>query len=337
MTDKPRCVASPTPTFAHPMAQYHDLMRRCLEDGEPVKNERTGEICHTLVGEQLKFDMRDGFPAITTKKLAFKTMVGELLGILRGATSAAEFRELGCKVWDGNANETRAWLDNPHRKGLDDIGRSYGAQWTDWTDLRVAASEMDFHDLKQKGFQQVGVDSPDLWQPKAIMRRGINQVEEALHTILANPTDRRIVINGWRPDEHDRTALPVCHMVYTFVPNVQLKRLDLVMHQRSWDTFLAFNIPMTALFLHIMSRLSGYEPGIVTMQVANAHVYESHAPQVTTQLAREHYPQPKLLIADRLQPVSPAQVKDIFQSIEPADFALQGYLHHPALTARMAT
>jgi len=319
------------------MDQYHDLMRRCLDEGEPIRNERTGEICHTLIGEQLKFNMDDGFPAITTRKLAFKSMVGELLGILHGFTSAAQFREFGCKVWDTNANQTEAWLENPNRKGEDDVGRSYGAQWCDYTDLRVAESCHQKYQLETQGFQMKAlIDDPAGQSIRYLMRRGIHQVEDALRTILTNPTDRRIVINGWRPDEHDQTALPVCHMVYTFVPNTRTKRLDLVMHQRSWDTFLAFNIPMCALFLHIMARLSGYTPGVVTMQVANAHVYEAHAEQVRIQLGREHYPQPQLVLSPEIAQVTPDQVPGVFRRLHPSEVSLDGYQHHPALTAAMA-
>ena len=315
----------------HPMEQYHDLMRRCITEGEPVKNERTKEICYTLVGEQLKFDMRDGFPAVTTKKLAWKTMLGELLGILHGFTSAAEFRAFGCKVWDANANETPSWVTNPARKGTDDLGRSYGSQWTDWTDMKIVRRDQII-EMESRGYAMVS----NMRDGNILFRRGINQAEEALKAILTNPTDRRIVINGWRPDEHDQTALPVCHMVYTFVPNTRTKRLDLVMHQRSWDTFLAFNIPMCAAFLHIMARLSGYAPGVVTMQIANAHVYESHVDQVKVQLTREHYPQPRLAIGGNITPIAPSQVKGIFRAIHPSDFYLEGYRHHEPLFAPMA-
>lgn len=321
---------------AHPMEQYHDLMRRCIEEGEPVLNARTGERCFTLIGEQLKFNMADGFPAVTTKKLAFKTMVGELLGILRGATSAAEFRDLGCKVWDGNANETPAWLANPHRKGTDDLGRSYGSQWTDWTDLRLIGPA-EVPGLTQQGFNVVGSVVVDNQKMKTLVRRGINQVEECARQIMTNPTNRQIVLSGWRPDEMHLAPIPVCHMTYTWAVNTRLGRLDLVMHQRSWDSFLAFNIPMSALFLHLMARLTGLTPGVLTMQIANAHVYEGHLDQVREQLSREHYPQPALKIADRIKPLaSPADVKGAFAAVEPGDFELVGYQHHPALTAKMA-
>lgn len=110
------------------MQNYHDLLQEAIERGIPVPNERTGEICHVVIGPSLRFDLRDGFPAITTKKLAFGAVKGELLGFFRGYQSAAQFRELGCKIWDQNANETRGWLVNPHRKGNDDLGRIYGAR-----------------------------------------------------------------------------------------------------------------------------------------------------------------------------------------------------------------
>lgn len=111
------------------MKNYHELLKTTLETGVDQLNTRTKKLCRVLVGYQLQYNMTEGFPAITTKKLAFNNMKGELLGFFRGYDNAADFRALGCGIWDQNANETEAWLANPYRKGTDDLGRIYGNGW----------------------------------------------------------------------------------------------------------------------------------------------------------------------------------------------------------------
>jgi thymidylate synthase len=320
----------------HPMQQYHDLMSRVLAFGETQVNERTGKRCTSLIGEQLKFDMADGFPAVTTKELAFRAVVGELLGFFRGYQNARQFAELGCKVWFQNANETEAWLANPNRKGADDLGRIYSAQWTDWRDTRIARSEHEREDMTARGYIEKLYDAE---QGAWMMERGINQVEQALRTLLTDPSDRRIIVSGWRPDEFDLCALPACHKDYAFVPRLRDGTLDLVMTIRSWDLFLGapFNIASTALFLHIMARLSGYRPGTVTMQVVNAHIYGDHVDAVRLQLTRDHYPQPALWLSDSIAKVTHVdQIPGVFARIQPDDIRFVDYQHHPKIYAAMA-
>src|SRR5258706_9821994 len=105
--------------------QYLDLLARIMREGT-LQSNRTGVDTYFLPGATLQFDLRDGFPALTTKKLAFRQVVGELLGFIRGYNNAAEFRSLGCQIWDANANENQAWLNNPNRIGKDDLGAIYG-------------------------------------------------------------------------------------------------------------------------------------------------------------------------------------------------------------------
>ena len=116
------------------MKQYLDLLKTILEAGTLQEN-RTGIKTISIPGAMMRFDMQEGFPAITTRRLAFKTAMSEMIGFLRAYKSAADFRELGCKVWDQNANENAQWLANPFRSGVDDLGEVYGAQWRQWPDL----------------------------------------------------------------------------------------------------------------------------------------------------------------------------------------------------------
>lgn len=328
------------------MKNYHDLLARVMEQGQDQFNTRTGKICRAVVGEQLTYNLADGFPAITTKKLAFKAMKGELLGFFRGYDNAAHFRELGCGIWDDNANKTQAWLSNPYRKGTDNLGRIYGKQWTDWQDRRIAESPgiAESPDERERliglGYQQTLHDqAAGQW----LLTRSINQLENALAKLLTDPSDRRIIVSGWNVAELDMMALPPCHMDYRFVafdgpaPKAP-KVLHVVMTIRSWDLFLGapFNIGSTSLFLAIMARLAGMEAGTVTIQATNAHIYEDHYDAVHEQLTRNHFDSPTLLLADQIRPVSIGEISGAFARIEPDDISLDGYQSHSAIKAPMA-
>lgn len=317
------------------MQNFHALLAAVMDTGVDQFNTRTGRTCRALVGCQLQYDLREGFPAITTKKLAFKSMVGELLGFFRGYDNAADFRALGTKIWDQNANETQAWLDNPNRKGLDDLGRVYGKQWKDWRSYReIASSDNDgAARLFEAGYRLVCDDGK-----VAVFRKSINQLENALRTLLVNPSDRRIIVSGWNPGEMDLMALPPCHMDYRFVAFENPRVLNVVMTIRSWDLFLGapFNISETALFLAVVARLAGYEPGVVTIQATNAHIYDNHFDQVREQLGREHFARPRLVLSDRINSVSVGEISGAFERIEPSDIWLEGYQCHDAIKAPMA-
>lgn len=173
----------------------------------------------------------------------------------------------------------------------------------------------------------------------ALMERSINQLENALRTIITNPSDRRTIVSGWNPAEFDQMALPPCHMDYRFVAFENTKTLHVVMTIRSWDLFLgaSFNIASTALFLSIMARLAGYTPGMVTIQATNAHIYEDHFEQVKELLTREHFAAPQLVLSDRIKPIANLdEIAGVFTRIEPSDIALEGYQSHAAIKAPMA-
>ena len=277
------------------MQQLHDLMSNVLENGTRQSN-RTGIDAISLPGAMLSFDLQNGFPAITTKKLAFNSMKEELLGFFRGCQSAADFRALGCGFWDQNANETQSWLDSEFRKGTDDLGRVYGVQWTDWKDWQEVQNEDDYRALLTWGYELVAQDQErGVW----VMRRGINQLKIAWNQIVTNPTSRRIIVNAWRPEEFDRMALPPCHVMYQFLVNVEKQELNLCMYQRSADIFLGvpMNIASSALFLSIMAKLAGLKAGTFTHFLADAHIYVNHIDQVREQLSRDHFPAPSLALS----------------------------------------
>lgn len=207
------------------MQQYLDLLQDILDNGDWQQN-RTGIRCKSIPGACLKYDLSNGFPAVTTKKLAWNAVRGELIGFLRGYTNAADFRNLNCKIWDANANDPglpgspNAWLSSPYRKGEDDLGVVYGAQWTNWQGYKEVESDSDaYADAVSKGYTTIGISTEKSTETKTvvIMRKGVNQVENVLRSLIFNPTDRRMIISGWNPPKFDEMALPPCFTGDTLV------------------------------------------------------------------------------------------------------------------------
>lgn len=320
------------------MENYHELLRRVLNDGVRQKNARTGKYTWSLPGAMLQYDLRQGFPAITTKKLYFDAVKGELLGFFRGYTNAADFRKLGCKIWDQNANETPAWLANPYREGTDDLGRIYGAQWTGWTATRFSSPDSPLGEdnrLRADGWE--GVLDYDGRHDVTAYQKSINQVEGALRTLLHDPSSRRIIVSGWNVGELDQMALVPCHVLYQFLADIERKTLNLCMYIRSNDLFLGapFNIASASLFLSVMAELIGYTPGTYTQFIADAHVYEDHLDQVNLQLTRGHFDAPKLTLD--IDPVGgPGDIAGSFHRIGPNQIWLEGYQSHGPIAAPMA-
>ncbi len=318
------------------MRQLLDLYRQILDTGTVIHNTRTGKDCIMLPGAMLTFDLREGFPAVTTKKLYFDAVKGELLGFLRGYTSAADFRALGCNIWDKNANDPgtpeapNAWLTNPCRKGEDDLGPIYGKQWTDWEAFRFVGWDESYElgdgwgDIAHNGYGTV-------------YHKRINQLEEALRKIKNDPSNRRIIVTGWNPADLDRVSLPACHVMYQFIADPERKLLHMTMWQRSADCFLGvpFNIASSALLLSIMARLAGYEPATFTHFMSDAHIYADHIEQVKLQLTREPLTLARLQLD--IDPIyADDQIKGAFARIEPHQIQLIGYQSHPPIKADMA-
>lgn len=309
------------------MQQYLNLLEEVLATGTLQAN-RTGIKAKSIPGAMLKFDMDHGFPAVTTKKLSFNQVKGELIGFMRGYTNAADFRNLGCNIWDGNANDPglpghpNMWLSNPNRKGEDDLGRIYGAQWRDWSGNVIGMQNVN----------PTGRDPDSLYFVGQPVYEGIDQLKNAINKILNTPTDRRIIVSAWNPAQLDQMALPPCHLLYQFLCNVETNELSMCMYQRSCDMFLGvpFNIASYALLLHTVAALTGFKPRHLTMFLADVHIYENHFDQVAEQLARIPHSLPTLEIAEALyQGIQ-------FEEIEPHHFNLVNYTHDAAIKAPMA-
>lgn len=322
------------------MKQYLDLVESILTTGTWQEN-RTGVRTISQPGAMLRFDLQQGFPALTTRKLAFKSAVGELVGFLRATRSAADFRALGCKVWDQNANENAQWLANPYRSGTDDLGEVYGVQWRAWPAYKLldASAGTQISDAEARGYRQVSGLTED-GRAKVLMYKAVDQLRLCLDTLIANPTDRRILFHGWNWAQLDQMALPPCHLLYQFLPNVTKREISLCLYIRSNDVGLGtgFNLTEGAALLHLVGRLTGFTPRWFTYFIGDAHIYENHLDMLNQQLTREPYPAPKLVLSERIPDYAATgrYEPEWLEKIEPADFSLEGYQHHPPLTAPMA-
>ena len=278
-------------------------LRRGLDRGPPdgednrATERSTGVGTFSLFGLQGRYNLADGFPAITTKKLVWKSMVSELLWFISGSGNITDLKAIykHNKLWDLNYEDYLA------RQGLStndgDMGRVYGQQWRHWRTT--------------DGFE-------------------IDQLADAIKLIKHNPDSRRIIVNAWNPAEVDGNdvALPPCHSFFQFY--VAGGKLSLQMYQRSADMFLGvpLNIASYALLLHMIAKLTDLIPGEFIHTIGDAHIYTDAVDQCEQQLARQPLPLPMLSIADRNQ-----QTIDDFNM---DDFQLINYQCHEAIKANMA-
>ena len=222
---------------------------------------------------------------------------------MRATRSAADFRALGCKVWDQNANENAEWLANPYRQGPDDLGPVYGVQWRAWPAYKLLDADQaaQIEDAQERGFRLVSA-LQDGGKDKVLLYKAIDQLRTCLDTIVHNPGSRRILFHGWNCAELDAIALPACHLLYQFLPNAATREISLCLYIRSNDIGLGtpFNLVEGAALLHLVGRLTGYTPRWFTYFVGDAHIYENHLPMLQEQLTRAPYPAPQLVLSERI-------------------------------------
>ena len=279
------------------MQQYQELIQTVLDTGSWQDN-RTGIRTLSVPGAMMRFDLlNDGFPAVTTKRLAFKSVVGELCAFLRASRSAADFRALGCKVWDQNANENKQWLDNPYRLGEDDLGPVYGVQWRQWPGFKLIELDQpaQIADAQKNGFRLIS-QFDDAGVPKVLLHKSIDQLRECLDTIVNNPGSRRILFHGWNPAVLDAVALPACHLLYQFIPNPTTRELSMCLYVRSNDLGLGtpFNLAEGAALMHLVGRLTGYTPRWFSYFIGDAHIYENHMDMVKEPVSYTHLTLPTI-------------------------------------------
>lgn len=285
---------------------YIDALKSILETGEQ-RPDRTGVGTFSKFGIQLKFDLQKGFPAVTTKKLAWKSIVSELLWFIEGSGDERRLREILHRdrdstkrtIWTDNANADY-WL--PNKKHVGDLGRVYGVQWRAWR-------------APVFGVNKMGV-------------KHIDQLAELINSIKKDPYGRRHILTAWNPGELNLMALPPCHMMAQFYVSTD-KRLSCQMYQRSADMFLGvpFNIASYALFTHMIAQACKLDVGELTIVLGDAHIYENHVDQVKEQIARKPFTSPKLQLNAEVTGITEFTMEDI---------ELVNYQSHEAIAAPMA-
>lgn len=277
------------------MKQYLALCQRIIDEGEWIENTRTGKRCLTVINVDLEYDVAaNQFPLITTRKSYWKAAIAEMLGYLRGYDNAADFRAIGCKTWDANANANPDWLNNPHRKGEDDMGRVYGVQGRRW-------------------------QKPD--------GTPLDQLKKIVDHLAKGIDDRGEILTFYNPGEFDMGCLRPCMHTHTF--SVLGDTLYLTSYQRSCDVPLGLNFNQVQVFflLKIMAQISGLKPGKAYHKIVNAHIYEDQLELMRdVQLKREPYPSPKLHINPEIKTLN-----DLETWVTLDDFEVEGYQYHEAI------
>ncbi len=238
--------------------EYLNLVSHILERGDFHRN-RTGVRTRRIHGAALRAEnVIRQFPILTTRKMPLKSITAEIIGFLNGYTNASDFEELGCNWWRANADENQAWLDNPNRIGPGDLGRIYGAQWTDFN--------------------------------------GVNQVQQVIDQIRTGEDNRRMIINAWNPAELDKMALPPCHVMYQFY--LDKEGLSVSLYQRSCDLMLGVpnNIMGASILLIIIALVTGNTPKHVAWYGHDVHIYDNHEADARTLIDRERRTPPSIAI-----------------------------------------
>lgn len=287
------------------MKQYLDLARHIMEKGFE-KTDRTGTGTKSVFGYQMRFDLNEGFPLVTTKKTFLKGIIHELLWFIKGDTNIKYLVENGVNIWTDwpykKYSESKEYLgetmkefqekinnDQAFSDKWGDLGPVYGSQWRDFN--------------------------------------GIDQIKYIVDQLRLNPDSRRMVLSAWNPADIDKMTLPPCHtLIQVYVVN---NKLSLQLYQRSGDVFLGipFNIASYALFTMMLAQVCGLELGEFVHTIGDAHIYKNHYDQIALQLTREPRPLPTLLINKN--------VKSIFD-FKYEDFELIGYDPYPPIKGDVA-
>ena len=277
---------------------YLRLLDKILKQGR-FRNDRTKTGTLSIFGEQMRFDISESIPILTTKFVPWKSCIKELLWFLKGQTDVSILQKQGVKIWDGNSS--REFLD---RRGLShlpewDIGAGYSFQW------RHCGAEYKTCKDDYTG-------------------KGVDQIQFILNELKTNPESRRLYMTSWNAADIDKMALPPCHLSAQFYVDFDedgTKHLSCQMYQRSVDTFLGcpWNIMSYSVLTYIFAEMTGMKPRHLIMCLGDTHIYTNHIEQVKEQLAREPYPFPRLVLSDALKNKS-------VEELDLDDFKVEEYM-----------
>lgn len=286
----------------HAEHQYLDLIREILERGEP-RTDRTGTGTRSIFGARMRFDLAEGFPLLTTKRVFWRGVAEELLWFLSGSTDASVLSNKGVRIWDGHGS--RAYLDSLGLtdRAEGDLGPIYGYQW-----------------------RHFGATYVDAWTNYG--DAGVDQISTLIRNLKTDPTSRRHILCAWNPPALAAMALPPCHVLCQFyVTNA--KKLNCQLYQRSGDVGLGipFNIASYSLLTMLIAHCCDLTPGEFIHVLGDAHIYANHVTALRAQLTKEPRPFPTLSL--------PREKKNMFEFTFD-DFCLENYDPHPAIPMTMA-
>ena len=303
------------------MKTYLNALNEVLETGTR-REDRTGTGTISLFGMQQRYDLSKGFPAITTKKLAWKACVGELLWFIEGSGNERRLAELTHGTKDGTVT---IWTPNalapywkPKAKYEGDLGRVYGVQWRKWRAVKEREANSTFKDAFGSTYRRT---------ENNIEVKEIDQLKLLIDGIKSDPYGRRHILSAWNPGELDLMALPPCHCFAQFY--VADGKLSCQMYQRSCDMFLGvpFNIASYSLLTHMIAQVCGLSVGEFIHTLGDAHIYLDHVEQVNEQLQRKPLPSPQLWLNPEVTDISKFTMEDI---------RLDRYTSHASIKAKMA-
>ena len=281
---------------------YLRLLDKVSKDGIS-KDARNSRVISLFSPPSMKFDLRKGFPLLTSKKMPWKIILKELLWFISGSTDNRILQSKGVHIWDGNASK-----EYMEKRGLShypegDLGPIYGFQWRHFGAKYYGCS------VKHDG-------------------RGFDQLKYIIKEINDNPNSRRIILNSWNASDLDLMALPPCHVMVQFNVDSKEKYIDAKLIQRSGDMFLGvpFNIASYSFLLHIIGNITGYTPRYLIHDIGDAHIYNNHIEAINVQLQRKMYPFPELIIKRKI---------DNIDEIDESDFDIIKYSSYPLIRAKM--
>ena len=302
------------------MKQYLDLLQDILDNGE-TKDDRTGVGTISVFGRSIRFDLRRGFPAVTTKKLAWRACKGELLWFIEGSGDERRLAEIthgetgGVTIWTPNAYAPY-WRDKAKFDG--DLGRVYGVQWRKWNKYTIKKS---IDTVEHENNAVTHFDAK-------LTTETVDQLANLIEGLKRDPNGRRHILNAWNVGELEEMALPPCHVMSQFYVNKN-KELSCHMYQRSVDVFLGlpFNIASYALLTHMIAQVCDLKVGELIISMGDTHIYQTHLEQVKEQLQREPMALPTLFLTHTIKDIDKFTMNDI---------QLENYKSHDQIIAKMA-